>query len=156
MEHIQRTIADFIGDRPAPLVELGTSVAICVETMKISGQSCVLVVERDSLRGIFTGRDFLARVIGAGREPGATLVDEVMTPDPERLAPTDRISYAINRMAIGGFRNLPIVVGERPVGLLAIRDVINHLAHVFIELEAIDADDSEESMGEWFDTGGGG
>jgi CBS domain-containing protein len=104
------------------------------------------------LVGIFTGRDFLNRVAAEKRKPAETLLGEVMTKAPETLGPDDCVSYAIDRMANGGFRNVPIVADGRPVAVISVRDVMTHLAEVFAEIEEGDADDE---MKDWVDIGGG-
>ncbi|MCA9524172.1 MAG: CBS domain-containing protein [Myxococcales bacterium] len=156
MARLQRTISEFIGERTAPIVEPTAPIAECVEQMKASGHSCVLVVEGGALVGIFTGRDFVNRVLAERRSVHETSVGEVMTGEPEQFAPSDCISYAINRMAVRGFRNLPIVEDGRVITALSVHDVIAHLSSVFAEIAELEADASEESMEEWFDTGGGG
>src|ERR1051325_11600930 len=57
----------------------------------------VIVDDADRLIGIFTERDVLTRVMGAGRVARDTLLADVMTPEPETLRPDDRICFAINR-----------------------------------------------------------
>src|ERR1043166_6750721 len=80
------------------------SVARAIQSMVQNRRAAVVIVDAaDKLIGIFTERDVLARVMGAGRVARDTLLRDVMTPDPESLRPDDRICYAINRMHAGGF-----------------------------------------------------
>ena len=110
----------------------------------------VLVVDAGVLVGIFTEKDFLNRVVAAELLPGETRVGEVMTPSPEVLGPDHSVALAINRMAIGGFRNVPIVDEHgRPLGLLSVRDVVDHLAEIFESEE----EDANEQAGLWLDLG---
>ena len=51
-----------------------------------------------------------------------------MTPDPVVLRHDDTIAVAINKMAVGGFRHIPIVEDGRPTGVVTARDVFHHLA----------------------------
>jgi CBS domain-containing protein len=56
----------------------------------------------------------------------------VMTPDPECLTPDDDIAYALNKMAVGGFRHIPLVDEYgRPAGLIGMRHVVEHIVHLF-------------------------
>ena len=94
----------------------------------------VIVDEQGKLRGIFTERDVLMRVIRERRDPAQTRLGDVMTPDPEALAPDDRICYAVNRMHIGGFRTVPVVDGEqRPIVNVTVNDIVGWLADIFPE-----------------------
>jgi hypothetical protein len=40
----------------------------------------------------------------------------------------DPIAVAIHKMAIGGFRHIPIIENGRPTGVVTARDVFRHLA----------------------------
>ena len=51
-----------------------------------------------------------------------------MTPDPVVLRHDDPIAVAIHKMAVGGFRHIPIVEDGRPTGVVTARDVFHHLA----------------------------
>lgn len=145
-----RTIGEFISGRDSPNVSPATPVQEAIQTMRAMRTPCVLVVEAGLLQGIFTEKDFLNRVVAAELLPGETRVGEVMTPSPEVLGPDHSIAQAINRMAIGGFRNVPIVDEHgRPLGLLSVRDVVDHLAEIFEG----DEEDSNEQAGLWLDLG---
>jgi predicted transcriptional regulator len=77
-----------------------------------------------------------------------------MTTEPEVLRPHDSIAYAINRMVVRGFRNIPIVDdGNKAVAVLDVRDVMAHLADLFAELA--EGRRVESEWDEWTDIGGG-
>jgi CBS domain-containing protein len=149
---IQKTIGEFLGgNRTFPEVKPTDTVASVVEVMKSYSSDCALVCDGESLVGVFTAWDFLSRVAAPELDATTTRVDEVMTSAPETLAPEACITYAVNRMAHGGYRNIPIVdQSARPIANLTVRDVVSHLADVFAELD--DVPDAPE----WTDLGGGG
>ena len=45
------------------------------------------------------------------------VVDALMTPDPVVLRHDDTTAIALHKMAVGGFRHIPIVEDDRVVGL---------------------------------------
>lgn len=98
-------------------------------------QAGVLIVDdAGRLAGIFTERDVLTRVAGAGRDARSTLLRDVMTPNPEALSTGDRIAYAVHSMSVAGFRTVPLVDAERrPVGVVTVSDVIRWLAQLYPE-----------------------
>ena len=55
-----------------------------------------------------------------------------MTPDPVVLRHDDPIAIAIHKMAVGGFRHIPIVEDGRPTGVVTARDVFHHLAEALL------------------------
>jgi CBS domain-containing protein len=51
-----------------------------------------------------------------------------MTHDPVILRSGDPVAVAIHKMAVGGFRHVPIVDRGEPTGVVSARDVFRHLA----------------------------
>ena len=141
-EELQEIRGAFLNDtiaalEPAePLCLRGdATVADAIARMLERRQAGVLVVDDDGrLTGIFTERDVLTRVAGAGRDAAHTLLRDVMTPNPEALAAEDRIAYAVHSMSVAGYRTVPLVDGDgRPVGVVTVSDVIRWLAHLYPE-----------------------
>ena len=94
--------------------------------MHAAGVDCLLVCDEDRLVGIFTDRD--AVVKAAGKKLDAFDVRDFMTPDPVVLRSEDTLAIAIHKMAVGGFRHIPIMDGDRPLGVVAAADVFRHIA----------------------------
>jgi FOG: CBS domain len=106
-------------------IEATADVNEAIRRMHDKAIDCVLVTEAGRLVGIFTDRDAVVKVAGLERQvrPIATL----MTRDPVVLRHDDTIAVAINKMAFGGFRHIPIVEDGRPTGVVTARDVFRHL-----------------------------
>lgn len=114
---------------PAPVtVAPDTPLDVVIARMHETGVDCVLVMAGDRLVGIFTDRD--AVVKAAGRRLSSFHVRDLMTPDPVVLRHDDPLAVAIHKMAVGGFRHIPIVEDGRPTGVVTARDVFHHLATV--------------------------
>jgi CBS domain-containing protein len=112
-----------------------TKVEEAVAKMVANHRAAVVIVDAQGrLEGIFTERDVLIRVLGQGRDPRQTRLDEVMTRNPESLVPSDRICYAVNQMNLAGYRTIPLVDGDgRPIGIVTVNDVVKWLAEIFPE-----------------------
>ena len=96
----------------------------------------ILVLDAETLVGIFTERDLLLRVIAAGRDPDATRVAEVMTRSPDTIAAGAPVKEAIRRMDEFGYKHLPVMEGDRVVGVIAVEDIpIGELVGMSEELE---------------------
>ena len=108
-------------------VSLGTSVGEVLKKMVDKPVGCVIVIDGDQVRGIFTERDALMR-LGADV---ATYVEEpiesLMIPDPVTLNARDKIAFALHKMHVGGYRHIPILSEEKLVGVISIRDILNYL-----------------------------
>jgi CBS domain-containing protein len=112
---------------PAPhLIDAGASIDDAIQRMRADAADCLLVTEDGALVGIFTDRDAILKV--AGQPTQGRTVAEVMTHDPVILRSGDPVAVAIHKMAIGGFRHVPIVDGGQVTGVVSARDVFRHLA----------------------------
>lgn len=109
-----------------------------VSKMVELGLGCVLVVEGQRLTGIFSERDVLLRVAERYDELRERPVSEFMTVDPELLPPDASIAYAINRMALGNYRHIPIA-GEdcKLIGIVSVRDVLRYLSSWYPDIAAV-------------------
>lgn len=81
------------------------------------------VYEGRRLIGIVTERDLTAAV-AEGANPATTRVADYMTEQPVTVAPNDDLEVAARRMAEIGVRHLPVVEGDRLVGVLSMRDLL--------------------------------
>lgn len=157
MHAMQKTIADLVPDRAPPTVTRDAMVSEAIGVMRAQDQHAVLVLDEagEALVGIFTERDLLNRVAAPGKDAMATPVSEVMTASPTVLARSGSVAYAVNRMGLEGFSNVPVVDDAgRAVGLLDVWDVIAHLTDVFADLEAPEM--LKDPASPWLDLGGGG
>lgn len=84
----------------------------------------VLVMQGQRLEGILSERD-IVRVLG---ERGASVLDEpvsaVMTRKVVTCKETDTVGHIMETMTAGKFRHLPVMDGERLIGLISIGDVV--------------------------------
>jgi len=118
--------------RPAVCVPPSISVRSAIERMNQNGVGCVLVEAKGCLTGIFTERDVLTKIVGTTVDLDRTTVDAVMTRNPESLSPEDRVTYALNKMSVGGFRHIPLVDDDgHPVGVVSMRNVVDFIAELF-------------------------
>lgn len=118
-----------LSPRPPLATTAGAPLREAVRMMRDHRVGCVLVVAGARLVGIITERDLLLKLEDTDL---SRPVGDLMTPDPEVLSPDDPIAYALNRMAEGGFRHIPLVDAEgRPTGIVSVRDVVNYLADCF-------------------------
>ncbi|HYC55014.1 MAG TPA: CBS domain-containing protein [Candidatus Binatia bacterium] len=113
-------------------VETPASALEAIELMHERHIGCVLVVRAGKLKGIFTDRDVVSRVVAAGIDPAKIAVRRVMTARPECLRPSDSIAFALNLMGLGGYRHIPLLdkVGA-PVGIVSVKDIVGYLVGFF-------------------------
>ena len=108
------------------VIEPATSAAAALERMRADGVDCLLVMTDGRLVGIFTERDAVLKL--PGKRPNAFDVRDLMTRDPVVLRADDTLAVAIHKMAVGGFRHIPVVDdAERPVAVVAAPDLFRHI-----------------------------
>ena len=90
--------------------------------MEARGVGAALVMNGERLSGILTERDVLRAVATGGVE--GTNVGAWMTHDPDTVGPDERPGHAAAIMIHGGFRHLPVVDGDKAVGIISIRDLM--------------------------------
>ena len=75
------------------------------------------------LSGIITDRDIAVRVVAEGRDPSSTKVGEIASGDLVTLSPDDAAGDAVRLMTQKDIRRIPIVEGDRPVGIVSLGDL---------------------------------
>ena len=83
-----------------------------------------LVVEGDQVVGIVSERDYARKVVLRGKTSRETLVHEVMTPRVFFVRPEQGIDECMALMTERHIRHLPVLDGERLVGVISIGDVV--------------------------------
>ena len=120
---IRRIVPDVISDQVLHKVGPRDTVRTAARLMRDHKIAAVLVMDLDKLVGIVTERDMTVRVVAAGLDADATPVREIMTADPDTLAPRDTASDAIRMMKSRNYRHLPVVEAGQVVGMVSVRDL---------------------------------
>lgn len=120
---IRKIVPDVISGQTLCKVSPGETVRVAARLMRERKVAAVLVMENERLVGIITERDMTARVIAAGLNPDISTARDVMTADPDTLAPDDTASDAIRMMKSHNYRHLPVVEGDTVVGMVSVRDL---------------------------------
>jgi CBS domain-containing protein len=106
-----------------------SNVLDATELMNQHRVGALLVIDSDSVVGIFTERDVLTRVVGSGKSPAEIAVGEVMTHPVAyctRETPVEVCKAIFTEKRI---RHMPVMEGNRVIGLVATGDVMAFEAH---------------------------
>jgi CBS domain-containing protein len=103
-------------------IEPTTTVAEAATVMGERRIGSALVMEGERLLGIFTERD-IVRALGQHFDAAGHPVSDWMTKDPMTVEPHTSVEEALRTMFDRGFRHLPVVDGERVVGIVSMRDL---------------------------------
>jgi CBS domain-containing protein len=104
------------------------SVSDAVAEMNRQRVGSVLVIDNGKLVGIFTERDVLRRVVGAGLDPQRCSVADVMTTGVITIAPDATVEETLVLFTEKRCRHLPVLDEGRLVGTISIGDITRWMA----------------------------
>ncbi len=115
--------------KPNPLVVSPLdSIESVVLQMSENGHNCAMVAFDGVLVGIFTERDVLRKLTADYDNLKSAPVRDFMTPAPEALEADTPLTFALNKMSVGGFRHVPVVnVEQQPLGVVNVKDLLAHI-----------------------------
>jgi CBS domain-containing protein len=117
-----KTIADVMTSPPIT-VEPGASLHEVAEIMRDSDVGDVVVAEGDTLVGILTDRDIVVRSIAEGADPDRTTARSICSSNVATVPAQSSLRDAADVMRSDALRRLPVVEGERVVGVVTMGDL---------------------------------
>lgn len=129
------------------------TVLMAAKTMLECRNNSAIITVDNKPQGILTSKDILMRVLAKGLPPDSTLVEKVMTPNPNCATIDTPILDALHTMHNGRFLHLPIVDGDG--NIVATTDVL-HITHAAIasvgSTAGIDHDAASSMMQNFWDS----
>ena len=128
---------------PVVGVDPDTSVRDAIKAMISRSVGCVLVIESGTLVGVFSERDVLTKVAGNDIDLDSTSVSELMTLHPETLPEESELVFALQKMAVGGYRHVPLLNTDgAPVAVVSMRDIVDVIVSLY-QKEILNLPDAE-------------
>jgi CBS domain-containing protein len=101
-----------------------TTIRSAAEAMRDNDIGDVLVVgDGEHVAGIATDRDIVVRAVAEGLDPSRATLGEVCSRDVLAVGPDDPIGDVIELMRAHAVRRVPVLEGERPVGIVSLGDL---------------------------------
>jgi CBS domain-containing protein len=109
---------------PVPVaVSPDTSLVEVGDLMRQHGIGDVLVVHEGRLRGLVTDRDIVVRAVARQRDMSGTTVADICSTNMITVAPGEDAGEAVRLMREHAVRRIPVVDGDRPIGMVSIGDL---------------------------------
>lgn len=123
---MKKTVQNVIDAKGADVFSVDTDLSVfeALEYMAEKNIGAVLVMHDDVMVGIMSERDYARKVVLLSKASKETRVSEIMTPDPVYVAPSETVSECMKLMTDNRFRHLPVMTGDKVVGLISIGDVV--------------------------------
>ena len=98
--------------------------------MRDAHTGCALVLnDEGKLVGIFTEHDVLKKLTGGEATALNNIsVNELMSGNPEALRESDTVAAALNKMAMGRYRHVPIARDDGSYSVASIKSVLKYIA----------------------------
>jgi len=130
----RKIIPDIVERLDIAAVKRDDTVFTCAKMMADAHIAALIVIDDDNmLIGIITERDLTQRVLAAGLDGKSTKVADVMTENPDTLAPDDSARDALELMQTRGYRHLPVAEEGKCVSIVSIRDLYSSVKEALEE-----------------------
>lgn len=115
-------------NRPPLLLTADASIQQAALSMRDAGESCILLThpqQSEQIVGLITDRDLRNRVVAEGLS-SAEPVSSIMTEQLVTVQANQFVFEAMLLMLRHNLHHLPVLNQQRPVGIIAIADIIRH------------------------------
>jgi CBS domain-containing protein len=124
-----KTVAQVLESKAQEVVSVSpdSSVYDALAQMAERQVGAVLVLERGTLVGILSERDYARKVVLLGKTSRETTVREIMTERVVCVRPTHMLDECMALMTDKRVRHLPVLDGNRVTGVISIGDVVKEM-----------------------------
>jgi CBS domain-containing protein len=119
-----RTVQDVMTPEPVSLLSIAT-VADAAQAMRDNDIGDVVVLDDTTARlcGIVTDRDLVVRAVAEGKDPSSTTLASICSSELHCVTREDSVDDVIRLMREHAVRRVPVVEGDKPVGIVSIGDL---------------------------------
>ena len=134
-----RPLKQMLGVRAMWTVGPTDTVLAAARIMTEKNIGFLVVLEDGKIIGVLSERDYVRRVVLAGKSPENTPVADVMVRDVITANVEDTFADCLRLMHAHGIRHLPVLDNDKAVGVISVRDLlretVEHHTKVISELE---------------------
>lgn len=121
-----RTVKELLGSKPMTVWSITPEASVfqALELMAEKEIGALVVLSGSKLVGLLSERDYARKVILKGKASKETRVREIMTDKLITIRPETSIDECMALMTDKRIRHLPVLEGEKLVGMISIGDVV--------------------------------
>ena len=87
----------------------------------------LLVMKSDKLVGMLSERDYARKVMLRGKKSSDTKVSDIMSSNLTVTHPNEGVEECLRVMTDKRFRHLPVLEGDKVVGIISIGDLVKYV-----------------------------
>lgn len=103
------------------------SVFNALKTLSDHNVGALMVLDQGKLVGVFSERDYTRKIALEGKSSKETRVQDIMTANVITVSPQVRTRDCLALMSQKKIRHLPVVDGDKVLGMISIRDLMNDI-----------------------------
>jgi CBS domain-containing protein len=126
---VSGNISAILGQKSSEIFSVRPDATVfeAIEMMDNKNVGALLVMEGERLVGIISERDYTRKVFLRGKRSRETKVSEIMSSDVETTRPQEGVEGCLRLMTDRHIRHLPVLDGDKLVGVISIGDLVKHV-----------------------------
>lgn len=134
-----RQILGLKGGTGVVTIDTGATVSQAAQLLSEKRIGAVVVVNGETPLGIFSERDIVRELGRRGEACLKDSVDDLMTRAMISCTPEESADQVLTKMTDGRFRHMPVMEGDKMIGLISIGDVVKaRLSELAMEKDALE------------------
>lgn len=124
-----KTVNQLLQNKGSQVWSIGPD-ALVIEALKLMAEKevgALVILEGDQVVGILSERDYARKVSLLGKSSKTTPVREIMTEKVVYIRPDQTVADCMALMTNKRIRHLPVLDGDRLVGVISIGDVVKEV-----------------------------
>ena len=124
-----KPVLELFKKRNPTMYQVAPSVTV-FEALQLLAQyevGAILVMDQGKMVGVMSERDYSRKVALQGRNSKETLVADIMTREVITVTPQTRTRDCMTLMSQRKIRHLPVVDGQKVLGMISIRDIMDDI-----------------------------
>jgi CBS domain-containing protein len=121
------TIDEILSHKGATVWSISPDATVfdALQMMADKNVGALVVQEADRLVGIISERDYSRKVVLKGKSSKQTAVRDILSGEVVHVRPTHTVEECLHLMTDHRVRHLPVLEGDRIVGIVSIGDLVN-------------------------------
>lgn len=120
----RKIIPDIVSATNILTMQVDDSALDCAKQMAGKNVAAMIVVDSaGKIIGIVTERDLCQKVLAENADGGSIKLGDIMTGNPDTLAPGDSAADALELMQTRKYRHLPVVEDGKCLAVVSVRDL---------------------------------